>query len=55
MSKSYLNSFQECFRDPPIVPGDSDLNFREPVYTPGPKDSLDRAWFTAIVVSESMV
>ena len=46
--------FKDCFRDPVVVPGDPDLNFREPVHTLGTRNPLDEASFAAIVVSKNM-
>ena len=45
--------FQHCFRDPPIVPGNPDLNFRIPIHELGGGSQLDKAPCAAIVVSKS--
>lgn len=53
-TKEFPNFFKDCFRDSAVVPGDPDLNFREPVHTPGIGESLDKAVSAAVVVSENM-
>ena len=44
--------FLNCFDDPPTIPGDLFLNFREPTYVPGIGESLNNAQSAAIVVSK---